>query len=125
MSHFTQIKTKAINKQAIKRALKRLYPNYEVVEDSVVRGWMGRTQKADVVLKAKQGDYDLGFVKQSDGTFSSVAESMSKWKETKFQESFNQIYAVEAAKMQAEELGAFVQEQVQEDGSIQLHIEQF
>ena len=129
MSHFTKVKTKASNKEGIKKALKRLFPDQEILENASVSGWMKNTVKADVVLKAPKGQkYDVGYQQQKDGTYSAVSDfSMSSWagRNSNFQQDFDQIYAVETAKLQAEEMGAFCTEQVQEDGSIQLHIEEF
>jgi len=85
--------------------------------------------KADIVLKAPEGmHYDVGFQKQGDGTYSAVSDfSMGSWmgRQKEFTNKFNQAYGVEAAKMQAEEMGAFVQEEVQQDGTVRLFIQEF
>src|SRR5436189_6258480 len=75
MSHFTTVATKISNLVALKRALEKLKWKYaeDTEEQRVeVRGWKGQKINAD--LSINMGKYDIGVVKQEDGTYTLVAD---------------------------------------------------
>ena len=71
MSHFTKIKTKIINKECLIEALQNL--DFVVKENVAIIGYRGRKSKGDVVIKTNKA-YDVGFVKETDGTYQMVAD---------------------------------------------------
>ncbi len=127
MSHWTTLKVKAKDREAIKKALKRLFPKNDVVENATVRGFSGATKKADIVCKG-DNNYDVGFVKSSD-TYDCVADwyGAAHWagRQNEFTGSFNQAYAAEAVKIQAKKAGYSVNEKQLTDGRIQLTVQQY
>ncbi|MFX1538551.1 MAG: DUF1257 domain-containing protein [Promethearchaeota archaeon] len=61
-----------IDKECLVKTLKNL--NYNVLENSNIKGYGGRTRKGDVVIKT-HGSYDIGFIKSTrDGSFEIVAD---------------------------------------------------
>lgn len=63
MSHFTKLKTKILDKNCLLKALQKM--NYNVQEDSTIRGYNGRTRKGALVIKTN-GPFDAGFIKKSE-----------------------------------------------------------
>ena len=75
MSHFTKVATKINDLVALRKALDQLGWKYKHAEAGVeVRGWRGQTTKAEMAID--MGKYDVGVVKQADGT---VKLTVSKW----------------------------------------------
>lgn len=71
MSHFTTVKTKITDLDALKAALTDL--GYSVAEgEATVRGWRNTAQTAD--LAARLGAFDIGFRQAADGTYEAVAD---------------------------------------------------
>ena len=75
MSHFTKCDLKMTNVEALKKALGDMELNVveaEAGQSVVVRGYRGQTLAAD--LKIDMGTYDIGVVKNDDGTLDLVAD---------------------------------------------------
>ncbi len=127
MSHFTKCDLKITNLVALKRALDEL--GYKYVEASgevgaQIRGYHG--QKLSGELSIDMGKYDIGVVKQADGTYQMVAdwwgiETTKGVYEKEFVEEVNQKYAYQRVVMACEEQGYSLEEtKNEEDGTIAL-----
>jgi len=127
MSHFTKCDLKMTNVEALKKALADMELN--VIEAAagqqvVVRGYRGQTLSAD--LKIDMGTYDIGVVKNDDGTLDLVAdwwgvETTKGVSEEELKTRLKQRYAYHNVLQACEAKGYSVEEEVnQEDGSIQL-----
>ncbi|WP_287588517.1 DUF1257 domain-containing protein [Candidatus Borrarchaeum sp.] len=72
MSHFTTIKTKLTDMDAIKKSLKDL--NYNFIEGEVLtRGYGGRKTQAELKITTSRG-YDIGLRKSATGEIEIVAD---------------------------------------------------
>ena len=127
MSHFTKCDLKMTNVEALKKALADMEMNVieaEAGQQVVVRGYRGQTLSAD--LKIDMGTYDIGVVKNDDGTLDLVAdwwgvETTKGISEEELKTRLKQRYAYHNVLMACEAKGYSVEEEVnQEDGSIQL-----
>lgn len=127
MSHFTKCDLKMTNVEALKKALADMELNVvEAAEGQsvVVRGYRGQTLEA--ALKVDMGTYDIGVVKNDDGTLDLVAdwwgvETTKGVSEEELKTRLKQRYAYHNVLMACEAKGYSVEEEVnQEDGSIQL-----
>lgn len=127
MSHFTKCDLKMTNVEALKKALADMELNViEAAEGQsvVVRGYRGQTLAAD--LKIDMGTYDIGVVKNDDGTLDLIAdwwgvETTKGVSEEELKTRLKQRYAYHNVLMACEAKGYAVEEEVnQEDGSIQL-----
>ena len=127
MSHFTKCDLKMTNVEALKKALADREMNVveaEAGQQVVVRGYRGQTLSAD--LKIDMGTYDIGVVKNDDGTLDLVAdwwgvETTKGVSEEELKTRLKQRYAYHNVLMACEAKGYSVEEEVnQEDGSIQL-----
>jgi hypothetical protein len=127
MSHFTKCDLKMTNVEALKKALADMELNVieaEAGQQVVVRGYRGQTLQAD--LKIDMGKYDIGVVKNDDGTLDLVAdwwgvETTKGVSEEELKTRLKQRYAYHNVLMACEAKGYAVEEEVnQEDGSIQL-----
>lgn len=127
MSHFTKCDLKMTNVEALKKALADMELNVveaEAGQSVVVRGYRGQTLSAD--LKIDMGTYDIGVVKNDDGTLDLVAdwwgvETTKGVSEEELKTRLKQRYAYHNVLMACEAKGYAVEEEVnQEDGSIQL-----
>jgi len=80
MSHFTKVKTKINNLEALRRALDKLGFQYaQSVSDNapaIVRGYVGRlvAAKLSINITAGRGAYDLGVVVGEDGCYELVGD---------------------------------------------------
>ena len=127
MSHFTKCDLKMTNVEALKKALADMELNVveaEAGQQVVVRGYRGQTLQAD--LKIDMGTYDIGVVRNEDGTLDLVAdwwgvETTKGVSEEELKTRLKQRYAYHNVLMACEAKGYSVEEEVnQEDGSIQL-----
>jgi hypothetical protein len=127
MSHFTKCELKMTNLQAIKNALDDLEWDYEEAtagQSVTVRGWRGQTLEA--AMSINMGKYDIGVVKNENGTFDLVSdwwgiETTKGLTETELKNTISQKYQYHNVKMACEDKGYSVEEEVnEEDGSIQL-----
>ena len=73
MSHFTKVKTVIRDQAILCEALRQLHHQFREGENLIVRGYMGGTQTAQVVLNTGC-HYDIGFQRQPDQTFDAVAD---------------------------------------------------
>ena len=127
MSHFTKCDLKMTNVEALKKALADMQlavVEAEQGQSVVVRGYRGQT--LDASLKIDMGTYDIGVVKNDDGTLDLVAdwwgvETTKGVSEEELKTRLKQRYASHNVLMACEAKGYAVEEEVnQEDGSIQL-----
>jgi hypothetical protein len=127
MSHFTKCDLKITNLIALKRALDDLGYKYNEAQGEVgveVRGYKG--QKLTGELSIDMGKYDVGVVKQADGTYEMVAdwwgiETTKGVYEKEFVEEVNQKYAYQRVVIACEEQGYTLEEtKNEENGSIAL-----
>jgi hypothetical protein len=127
MSHFTKVATKINDLVALKKALDQLGWKYNTAEQGVeVRGWRGQTTKAEIAID--MGKYDVGVVKQADGTYSLEAdwwgvETTKGLKEEEIAKELNSKYAYQRVVAAVEEQGYTIDENaVQKDGSVKLTV---
>jgi hypothetical protein len=127
MSHFTKCDLKITNLVALKRALedlKHTFTEASVEQQAVVRGYKGAKLNAE--LSIDMGKYDIGVVKQADGTYELVAdwwgvETTRGVTEKEFVEEVNQRYAYQRVLIACEEQGYTLEETKEEQtGSISL-----
>lgn len=132
MSHFTKCDLKITNLEALKRALAaRDYKFTEAQNEQgvEVRGYKG--QKLNAELSIDMGKYDIGVVKQQDGTYEIVAdwwgvETTRGTTEKEFVEEVNQQYAYQRVVMACEEQGYSLEEtKNEEDGKISLTVKKW
>ena len=127
MSHFTKVATKVNDLVALRKALDQLGWKYKYSEQGVeVRGWRGQTTKAEIAID--MGKYDVGVVKQEDGTYSLEAdwwgvETTKGLKEEEVVKEVNAKYAYQRVVAAVEEQGYSIdQNAVQADGSVKLTV---
>jgi hypothetical protein len=124
MSHFTKCDLKITNLVALKRALDDLGHKYIEAQGEVgveVRGYKG--QKLTGELSIDMGKYDIGVVKQADGTYELVAdwwgiETTRGTQEKEFVEELNQKYAYQRVVMACEEQGYTLEETKNEESGM-------
>jgi hypothetical protein len=127
MSHFTTVATKITNLLCLQRALDKLKMKYTQAEEGVVvRGWRGQTSLAEISIN--MGRYDIGVVKNEDGTYGLVAdwwgvETTTGKTEQEVVNEINHEYAYQTVVVACEEQGYRIDEQaVSEDGTIKLSV---
>jgi hypothetical protein len=127
VSHFTKVATKINDLVALRKALDQLGWKYKHAEAGVeVRGWRGQTTKAEMAID--MGKYDVGVVKQADGTYSLEAdwwgvETTRGLKEEEVVKELNAKYAYQRVVAAVEEQGYTIdQNAVQKDGSVKLTV---
>lgn len=97
MSHFSTLRTKITDAEILKSSLRDL--GISVHSDADVRGYNGQRVRADLVAMM-DGDYDLGWSRNSDGSFDLIADLWGvakKHNQTELINSINQKYAVNKA----------------------------
>lgn len=105
MSHFSTLRTKITDSAILKNALSDLGINVKTEAD--VRGYNGQRVRADIVA-VLEGDYDLGWSANSDGTFDLIADLWGvakKHNQTELINSINQKYAVNKTLVEAKQRG--------------------
>lgn len=127
MSHFTKVATKINDLEALKKALDQLGWTYKTAEEGVeVRGWRGQTSKAELAID--MGKYDVGVVRQEDGTYALEAdwwgvETTRGLKEEEVVREVNAKYAYQRVIQAVQEQGYTIDENsVQPDGTIKLSV---
>lgn len=132
MSHFTKCDLKITNLVALKRALADLghvFTEAKNEQGVEVRGYKGAKLNAEISID--MGKYDIGVVKQQDGTYEIVAdwwgvETTRGTTETEFVEELNQKYAYQRVVMACEEQGYTLEEtKNEEDGKIALTVKKW
>ncbi|HWP34602.1 MAG TPA: DUF1257 domain-containing protein [Thermodesulfobacteriota bacterium] len=123
MSHFTTVKTKITDQEALVAALEDL--GYRTVRgETVIRGWRQATERVDVA--ARLGAFDIGFRRGADGTYDAVADwwgvrTYEGVSQSEFMRRVTQRYAYHKVLSEARRRGyALVEEEVQPDQSIRL-----
>ena len=127
MSHFTKVATKINDLVALRKALDQLGWKYRTAEGGVeVRGYRGQTAKAEIAID--MGKYDVGVVKQADGTYALEAdwwgvETTRGLKEEEVAQELNAKYAYQRVVAAVEEQGYTIDtNNVQADGSVKLTV---
>ncbi len=127
MSHFTKVATKINDVVALKKALDQLGWTYKHDAAGVeVRGWRGQTTKAE--LSIDMGKYDVGVVKQEDGTYALEAdwwgvETTRGLKEEEVANELNSKYAYQRVIQAVEEQGYTIDtNNVAADGTVKLTV---
>ena len=127
MSHFTKVATKINDLVALKKALDQLGWKYTHASEGVtVRGYRGQTTKAEIAID--MGKYDVGVVKQADGTYALEAdwwgvETTRGLKEEEVVKEINAKYAYQRVVAAVEDAGYTIDENaVQKDGSVKLSV---
>ena len=127
MSHFTKVATKINDLVALRKALDQLGWKYKYNEQGVeVRGWRGQTTKAEIAVD--MGKYDVGVVKQADGTYALEAdwwgvETTRGLKEEEVVKELNAKYAYQRVVAAVEEQGYTIDTNaVQADGTVKLTV---
>jgi hypothetical protein len=94
MSHFSTLRTKISDAEILKSSLSDLGISVKVNAD--VRGYQNQKVRADIVASL-EGDYDLGWSRNADGSFDLIADLWGVAKrhnQTELINSINQKYAV-------------------------------
>jgi Protein of unknown function (DUF1257) len=127
VSHFTKVATKINDLVALRKALDQLGWKYKYNEQGVeVRGWRGQTTKAEIAVD--MGKYDVGVVKQADGTYALEAdwwgvETTRGLKEEEVVKEINAKYAYQRVVAAVEEQGYTIDSNaVQKDGTVKLTV---
>ena len=94
MSHFSTLRTKITDAEVLKNSLRDLGINVKTEVD--MRGYQGQRVRADIVAML-EGEYDLGWSRNSDGSFDLIADLWGvakKHNQTELINSINQKYAI-------------------------------
>ncbi|HIK38416.1 MAG: DUF1257 domain-containing protein [Geminocystis sp.] len=94
MSHFSTLRTKITDAEVLINSLKDLGLTVKLNAD--VRGYNNQRIRADIVA-VLEGEYDLGWSRNADGTFDLIADLWGvakKHNQTELINSINQKYAV-------------------------------
>jgi hypothetical protein len=94
MSHFSTLRTKITDAEVLKNSLRDL--GITTKSEADVRGYQGQRVRADIVATL-EGEYDLGWSRNADGTFDLIADLWGvakKHNQTELINSINQKYAV-------------------------------
>jgi hypothetical protein len=94
MSHFSTLRTKITDAEVLRSSLRDL--GITTKSEADVRGYQGQRVRADIVA-VLEGDYDLGWSQNADGTFDLIADLWGvakKHNQTELINSINQKYAV-------------------------------
>jgi len=94
MSHFSTLRTKVNDAAILKSSLQDL--GIEVKSEADVRGYNGQRIRAELVA-VLEGDYDLGWSRNTDGSFDLIADLWGvakKHNQTELINAINQKYAV-------------------------------
>lgn len=97
MSHFSTLRTKISDAEVLKSSLRDL--GISVNTEADVRGYNSQRIRADIVATL-DGDYDLGWSRNTDGSFDLIADLWGvakKHNQTELINSINQKYAVNKA----------------------------
>ncbi len=94
MSHFSTLRTKITDAEILKSSLNDL--GVSVKTEANIRGYNGQNVRADIVA-VLEGDYDIGWSRNTDGSFDLIADLWGvakKHNQTELINSINQKYAV-------------------------------
>ncbi|NDJ36624.1 MAG: DUF1257 domain-containing protein [Chloroflexi bacterium] len=117
MSHFTRVRTQFRDLDRMRTALVDL--GY-TVEEGAVRGYQGRQEKADIVVRTDT-DFDIGFRREGESVIMVGDFWGLRINRSEFLQQVTQRYAYLTVSEQAAANGwQMTTEEVQEDGSIRL-----
>jgi hypothetical protein len=105
MSHFSTLRTKITDAEILKTSLRDLGINVKTETD--LRGYQGQRVRADIVA-ILEGEYDLGWSRNSDGSFDLIADLWGvakKHNQTELINSINQKYAVNKTLSEVQQRG--------------------
>jgi hypothetical protein len=128
MSHFSQIKTKIRNLEALKFALTDLGADWKSGPCDV-RGYQGQTEPADVVISQANG-YDIGFRRNDATNEYELVADLQYWQQPLTVDGFlrqvTQRYAYNTVLTETANQGfQLAEEQVREDGSVRLVVQRW
>ena len=126
MSHFSNIKTKIRNLDALKAALKDLKVDWKDAS-GIVRGYRGKTHQAAVVVE-QSNNYDFGFC--WNGSEYELVADLQYWQQPLTVDGFlrqvTQRYAYHTVVNESANQGfAIAEEAKNEDGSIRLVVQRW
>lgn len=133
MSHFTRIKTKLVDADAIVAALADVgYPRVEVHAEAVpLYGYQGdlREQTAEIVVRRKhvgRASNDIGFKRQEDGTFEAIVSGYDRPQHGEpWLQKLTQRYAYHLVQREVREQGFTVIQEQTENEHIRLVVRRF
>jgi hypothetical protein len=120
MSHFTEVKTRIKDIEALRFACQEL--GLTLLQNADSRGCYENTTKGDYVVQLK-GPYDIALNKQPDGTFGLTADLWQGHVEEEVGQGYGkllQLYGVHKATIEARKKGLSVLRRHQPNGSIKL-----
>jgi hypothetical protein len=118
MSHFTEIKTKIKDIEALRLACQEL--GLTLLQNADARGYYENKTKGDYVVQLK-GLYDIALNKQQDGTFGLIADLWQGHVDKELGPGYGkllQLYGVHKATIEARKKGLSVLRRQQQKGSI-------
>jgi hypothetical protein len=121
MSHYSSVKTQINDLGALAAAAKEM--GFGFLENARPRGY-STGAVCDVVVKLK-GKYDVGFVKQADGTYAMTCDWYMGYVQKEIGENgglFMQNYAYQKISREAGARGYSVQRNLEKDGKIKMRI---
>ena len=122
MSHFLRIKTQLREREPLVQALRTLHHEFKEGENLTVRGFVGRTETAQIVVDTKC-NYDIGF-RQTGQNYEMIAdwwgvERGSPLRQGTFLQQIQQQYAYNVVREHAVTEGlVWEEEQTYENGEI-------
>lgn len=135
MSHFTEVKSKLKDRQRLQKVLKNL--GFEIIESETgvengvnVRGYFDESIPADFKILTKS-KYDIGFVKNSDGTYDVVGDwellpKVSQIEQVSFVNKLSHDYAHETIKELAQQKGLSLEYvECEETGTLEMVVTQW
>jgi hypothetical protein len=120
MSHFTTIKTRILDIEALRSACKEM--GLTLLQNTEARGYGQNTRKGDFVIKL-DGPYDIAVNKQPDNTYGLSTDWWNGHVEKEVGKHYGkllQLYGVQKASMEARKKGYSVLRRQKQDGSIKL-----
>lgn len=120
MSHFTTVSTKIEKKNNLLKALKDL--GYEPNKGDTVDGYQGNRTKADIVVPTSNRGYDIGFVKNSEGSYDIVADwwGINSTSKDTFVNEVTQRYSYHTTLEETKKKGFNLASEEVKDGQIRL-----
>ncbi len=122
MSHFSEVKTQINQKDLLEETFKKLGLQFSQSKEGLpIRGFMGECAKAEICVDTGL-KYDIGFQQNAEGFYDFVAdfEVIDSTPARNLKNQILQTYAYLNVKKIAEEKGFQIEEEVREDGQIQM-----
>ncbi|MCO6455034.1 MAG: DUF1257 domain-containing protein [Pirellulaceae bacterium] len=125
MSHFSTVRTVIRDQELLRDSLRQLHYQFQAGEHVPIRGFANSQQHGQVVVNTGCR-YDIGFQRQTDGTYSVCADwwgvqGNTQLREAAFLQQVNQKYAHLAVRRQVLEQGYVIEEErVLDNGEIEL-----